>query len=271
MTHDNLNALTIPAAMGTSGTQVDNSVISKDENTEVYFKNIQENLVSKIAKADVILGCVAWLTSFTVLRELAKKKGVSIIVQKEDFLRPDAKLSDRKYREWQEELVKLYKELPLELTRYQIGGLLSEMISRRYASKQHELYVEWFNDDTMDAIRCFGSQSKDRAMPRMHNKFLVFCSFENDFLTPNAVWTGSFNISSNANKSFENAVYLKEPQIVEAYMREYQQIASLSEPLSWKSRIPSPEWWNGNGPSYQNFDPLGGCHDYGTANYYDED
>ena len=58
---------------------------SKNGDIEVYFKNIEEELIKKINNADIILGCVAWFTNEKILRALAKKDGVSIIVQKEDF------------------------------------------------------------------------------------------------------------------------------------------------------------------------------------------
>lgn len=42
--------------------------------------------------------------------------------------------------------------------------------------------------------------------------------------------------------SLENALYITEPAIVEAYFNEYQQIAALSEPLNWGSDWCAPEW-----------------------------
>ncbi|KAM9958316.1 hypothetical protein ACTFIW_001178 [Dictyostelium discoideum] len=41
-------------------------------------------------------------------------------------------------------------------------------------------------------------------IPRMHNKFIVFGSFESGKVEPKTVWTGSFNLTKTAGKSFEN-------------------------------------------------------------------
>ena len=63
-----------------------------------------------------------------------------------------------------------------------------------------------------------------------------------DSVVPYKVWTGSFNFTNNAERSFENAVVLEEPSIVQAYFKEFQQIAALSEPLDWESEWVEPEW-----------------------------
>jgi len=54
-----------------------------------HFQDLEGALIRYIAEADAVVGCVAWLTNLNVLRALASKFGVSIIVQKEEFLRPD--------------------------------------------------------------------------------------------------------------------------------------------------------------------------------------
>lgn len=73
----------------------------------------------------------------------------------------------------------------------------------------------------------------------MHNKFLVFCTKRpgehEDALRPECVWTGSYNITFNAQKSFENAVILRDQDIAAAYAREWAQILALSEPLDWEA------------------------------------
>jgi hypothetical protein len=56
------------------------------------------------------------------------------------------------------------------------------------------------------------------------------------------VWTGSFNFTETATASLENAVILREPRLIEAYLREFCQVAALSEPLDWSSAWLAPEW-----------------------------
>src|SRR5438552_524921 len=67
----------------------DFSTSNTDVSVQVYFKNVESHLIQHIESADVVVGCVAWLTSPAILAALSKKNGVSIIVQKEDWLRPD--------------------------------------------------------------------------------------------------------------------------------------------------------------------------------------
>ena len=100
----------------------------------------------------------------------------------------------------------------------------------------------------MGAVRCVGNHNsaKHPAFPRMHHKFLVLCtvlpaprdvdvSTRLDYpkIAPHAVWTGSFNFTHNATYSLENAVVLTDPQVVSAYMAEYEHILGLSELLDW--------------------------------------
>lgn len=59
---------------------------------------------------------------------------------------------------------------------------------------------------------------------------------------PEAVWTGSFNFSVNAGRSLENAVFIEDTAIAQAYANEFSQVAALSEPLNWEDPWCSPEW-----------------------------
>lgn len=193
-----------------------------------------------IESADIIVGCVAWLTSKPIIEALAKKTGVSIIVQKEDFLRPDFGVKSN----WKNELRKVYKNLPDSLSRYDAGLQGTSLFMMSFAG-----------DSTIEAIRCVGNHNAEKipAFPRSHHKFIVFCkSLENPKseygevigmnYEPYAVWTGSFNFTHNATMSFENAVVLKEQEIVKAFFKEYAQIAAISEPLDWNSNWTEPEW-----------------------------
>jgi phosphatidylserine/phosphatidylglycerophosphate/cardiolipin synthase-like enzyme len=83
----------------------------------------------------------------------------------------------------------------------------------------------------------------------MHNKFLIFSKVEEstedhgiETVTPYAVWTGSFNLTKNATMSLENALFITDKKIVNAYFEEYGQIAAMSEELNWSSEWTAPEW-----------------------------
>lgn len=85
------------------------------ENTKVaaYFKNLDSHLIKHIRTADAVVGCVAWLTSEKVLEALCDKNAASIIIQKEDFLRPDINTSPG---HWKTNLRDLYDAIKPILT-----------------------------------------------------------------------------------------------------------------------------------------------------------
>lgn len=207
----------------------------------VYFRDLEQRLIEHIQSADAVLGCVAWLTSKNILTALAQKDPVAIVVQKEDFLRPD--LGSRKG--WSTELRRRYDSLSCSWMRYYMPGLVGDLTT--------------LGDPTLHPVRCVGNhnRTKSPAFPRMHHKFVVFCHaiqgkeyidsdmnevFEQPHLEPYAVWTGSFNFTENAGRSLENAVVLENQEIVNAYVDEWARITALSEPLDWESDWAAPEW-----------------------------
>jgi hypothetical protein len=211
----------------------DNSAASPDGSVRVHFRDLEEALIANIRKARVVVGCVAWLTSRPILNALASvPNGVSIVVQKEDFLRPD--LDTTGSMAWS--LSVLYSKLPGTSGRYSFPGLVSSL--------------SYCSDNTIAPVRCVGNHNREKSssFPRMHNKFVLFCNVKEaegdgfSEITPYAVWTGSFNFSKNATFSFENAVVLTDEAIVQSYYREWGQILALSEPLNWEDPWCAPEW-----------------------------
>lgn len=211
----------------------DNSIDSEAE-FKVYFRGIEQHLLTHIQRADAVFGAVAWLTSYRLLDALALVDHVSIVVQKEDFLRPDISSKSN----FKETLKEKYSNLKCELDRYSFDNILSS--------------VSVSSSPQIDPIRCVGNHNIDKkpAFPRMHNKFLVFANVEEDEggfsslykISPYAVWTGSFNLTQNATMSLENALYLTNKKIVRAYFNEFGQIAAMSEPLDWTTSWIEPEW-----------------------------
>jgi len=212
-------------------------VESMDKTVEVYFDDLENRLIQHIEQFDAIVGCVAWLTHEGILSTLSKRKAVSIIVQKEDFLRPDLQSNPN----WSFKLRRLYDSLN-EFWRPDLGELAG------YLSTSH--------GSDMGAIRCVGNYNQDKvpAFPRAHHKFVVFGKLETDiddvdhewenweYFHPYAVWTGSFNFTHNATQSFENALYITDKNIVNAYHREFQYMLALSESLDWESVWVAPEY-----------------------------
>lgn len=277
----NLNRLVIP-----SDTQYEGGGPLRDYSTtsngvSVYFRNLEEHLIHHIQEADVVFGCVAWLTSDPILKALEQKQ-TAIVVQKEDFLRPDLNARSG----WPKWLQGRYKSLKCNLERRSFPGLMGQLSVGTYAAY-----------DSQDPIRCVGNYNSDKspAFPRAHHKFVIFgrtkakprqpseAIFPSDYSTteiqslgfgvgdenfvfngtdiedlddeeddfdssegltvqPYGVWTGSFNFTKNAGHSLENAVYLEDKAIVNAYANEFAQIFALSEPLNWESVWSCPEF-----------------------------
>lgn len=211
------------------------------DSVEIILKDLEERLIEIINenKECAIFGCVAWLTSIPILKALSKSNCVQILVQKEDFLRPDMN-NFYKRNIWKDELRFYYDKLKCYPLRYQF--------------KEPINYLSYFSDPSMESIRCVGNHNsnKNPAFPRSHHKFLVFCKIEDkdEFIyNPIAVWTGSFNFTKNATYSFENAVYMVdnsgENKILNSYLKEHHSIFELSEPLNWETDWINPQYEQG--------------------------
>lgn len=229
---DNLNKFQLYNDGNYDRNFADNSTTS-DSGVTVYFRDLEEKLLLHIKESNAVFGAVAWLTSYSILDALAELDNVSIVVQKEDFLRPDVGASS----DFKSTLHTKYKALKCNLTRYSFSNILSS--------------VSVSSDPSIDPVRCVGNHNSERkpAFPRMHNKFLIFSRVEEstenleiETITPYAVWTGSFNLTKNATMSLENALFITDKKIVNAYFEEYGQIAAMSEELDWISEWVAPEW-----------------------------
>lgn len=222
-----LTKMQLPTDMGGED-QADHGASSISK-VEVIFRNHRERLIAEIERYPVVAGCVAWLTDFAVLRALATRCSVCIVVQKEDFLKPDTRGSGSMLRQ-------LYAAIPK-----------SEKYDLPYLSQ-----YSYCGDPTCEPVRCVGNHNSERkpAFPRMHNKFLVFCELlrreddHHEYFVPSPVkvWTGSYNISDNASRSWENAVLIDDPAIADAYAKEFAQIFGFSEPLNWNSAWVEPQY-----------------------------
>ena len=170
-----LHTLTIPTDGNdtSNGALKDNSTFDNAAGVSVYFRDLDQYLITYIRTADVVLGCVAWLTHKDILAALAAvPNGVGLIVQKENFLRPDINSKSS----WKTKLRALYDALPVKLARHQFPVPLDR--------------CSVSCDPKIDPVRCVGNYNADKhpAFPRMHHKFLVFCRSEPDH-SQGAVYT----------------------------------------------------------------------------------
>ena len=199
----------------------------KDGDVSVHFRGLKEKLLFEINNADIVLGAVAWLTDHDLLEAISKKP-CQIVVQKEDFLRPDMEVvlsNSSKIK-----LKEAYSKLSFIYT------------SMNFYNKIFELsYDEIFD---IEPVRCFGFLTKKmkHCSPKMHNKFLIFCSFDasTNKIRPKKVWSGSANLTEMSMYSLENAILIDNETIAMQYLKEYEYIYSLSESLNWNSTWVSP-------------------------------
>jgi PLD-like domain len=160
----------------------------------VYFDHLPERMANFIVGAGVIRGCIAWLTHPLVLKALANVPDVQLVVQKEDFLRPDP------------------------------GGFVTARELRSaYESlgRKHRPAVRW------------KGPVPDRELPewpKMHHKFLVRV----DVHAPEAVWTGSFNPAIGSTPGDDNAVVIRDAAIAMQFYNEWERVWMMSEEIVWK-------------------------------------
>jgi hypothetical protein len=181
------------------------------------FRNIESELIEQIRKHDIIVGCVAWLTSVPILEALQGKE-VQFVVQQEDWLRPDSgewSLSNQR---------RLYQNL---------SG-----ISNSHAQASICSCVE------IQPIRLCGKpKTKDRSNPRMHHKFVLFKNYQTVdpyYTSFDLLWTGSYNFTANATKSLENGLFVRSREVIDAYFMEWRQVLLSSFRIE-------DRWW---GESY---------------------
>ncbi|WP_248581604.1 hypothetical protein [Nocardioides sp. InS609-2] len=192
-----------------------------------HFGELHGPLLDFIAGSEVIVGCVAWITSGRILDALATRP-VALVVQKENWW----KKTDTRGQT----LAGRYAGLT--------GGLAASAFPPPLATKTFR-GKPVPNDLVLAPISCIGySRAQSRFAPLMHHKFIVRCRIEKtgavEVLVPLAAWTGSFNFSGNANDSFENALEIHDPVIAAAYLAEFALMASLSESMNWRTAAPRP-------------------------------
>ena len=223
---------------------IDNNIIVDGVSLEIHFRNIEEELIKQINCADAVVGCVAWLTNKNILNALKKVKyGVSIIVQKEDFLRPDC-----------DDIPKL-KEMYDDIKG--ISWYCGFTVAFECTPNPGLINCASYQNHYDDPVRCMGNHNKDikPAFPRMHNKFIVFgkiikqkrwCDKEEygdhvDTFQAFSVWSGSYNFTHNSANSLENGIMINNSLIANQYLNTWAHVLTLSEQLDWDSEWSAPE------------------------------
>lgn len=245
----NHTAINASVHVGTTG---------KEAQVEVVFREHQRRLLNLIEerikqKGGFIVCAVAWFTNKAILNALIRAKSsnvtVAIVVQKEDFLRPDGANS------FQQELQELYSNLGEFDTSLSADIEFINILAfaKPFVCSDSLHWFDWsktgeYDQSKTPAVRCVGNhnQEKNPSFPRMHNKFFVFGTFgdEDDedgpYVQPETVWTGSYNCSIAAENSFENAVIISSSAIAGTFLSEFALLFLLSETLDWTATWMAP-------------------------------
>lgn len=200
--------------------------ILNDCSIQPYFENIESHLTSHIEKASYVIGCVAWLSNRDIIQTLSEKKGVKIIVNKEEYLNSNMTLGQRfcyqclrgKYNDVTDLL-----KVDCECCQKNV--------------KECQNFIKIFDklcDDSSERDHAILTCGIVNNFSKMHHKFLIFL---NDRFEPYGVWTGSYNLSYTSNFSLENALYITEQSVINEYLKEFIAIYPFSEHHDWNSGI----------------------------------
>ena len=189
---------------------------SLNSDIEVHFRNLEEVLLREVRQADILLGCVAWITSQPILEEIAKKPACLIV--------------DRKLPRMNQKLQGLYKKVQVHPK-----DPIYEMLKSGhgwadyfcYSSKSgrpipHTIYGDW----NFEAGLYFVDGGSWRYM---HHKFLLMlkyngiCSCGKSLYKP-TVWTGSYNFTKNAKTGLENATIIRDPTVCASFLCEFLEV-----------------------------------------------
>ncbi len=97
--------------------------VTASSKVTVHFRNLESKLLQYIQQSSCVIGCVAWLTNQNILKAMSNLQFVSLIVQKEDFLRPD--ISNKP--NWTSKLRDLYSSLPSSGARFAFPGIVGSL------------------------------------------------------------------------------------------------------------------------------------------------
>ena len=195
-------------------------------NIQPYFSKIEDELIAHIAKATYVIGCVAWLTNNNIIDQLEKLKGVKIIVSKEEFISSKMQISKRYYYR---NLRNSYDKLP-DLFESVCHCCKKNMVNCPFFIKKIGK-VDNIKNGGILTCGIVNNYSK------MHHKFLIFF----DKFEPIGVWTGSYNLSNTSNYSLENALYITDSDVINAYLTEFWTVYEYAENYDWESgRLSKP-------------------------------
>lgn len=237
----------------------DNKIENQVASVSSYFRNLKDEIVDYVEKADAVFGCMAWLSHREIIDSLVRKENVSIVVSEKSQAKSMQAL--KAHRNW-------LKLAHLESNNNAFFAFLNQMnvgVEEPSADAEIDSVRRLVPHSLLPPAKSNtmgGESGVDEAL--MHNKFLVFAkvgftkevlqqasnayyanvlgankcepkdylrAYATPTISPYAVWTGSFNFTSNAENHFENGLYICSDKIAEHYLNEFLQIYMLSRPL----------------------------------------
>ena len=189
--------------------------ISSNALVECHFRNLQQVLLNEIEKADIVLGCVAWISDPLILESLNKRSTALILDSKVNRM-------GKRLKDLYEQLKETDKEPIYRFMRE--GNRSGEYLCNTDLNNQpvEGAYSEDWNFES-------GLYAVDGFYRYMHHKFLILikitgkCSCGKNTYSP-CVWTGSFNFTKNASKGLENAVIIRDNYISGSYLCEFLEV-----------------------------------------------
>lgn len=189
---------------------------SNNAEIEVHFRDLEDVLLLELSKADIVLGCVAWITSDVILEELSRKTTCLILDHKVPKM-PQHRKEAYGVLQFQDK-TPIYEML-------KNGHGYSEYFC--YSTKEghpltHTMYGDWNFESGL--YRVDGGKFR-----YMHHKFLIMietqgiCTCGKRLYKP-TVWTGSFNLTKNAKTGLENATIIRDPAVCAAFLCEFLEI-----------------------------------------------
>lgn len=184
---------------------------NNNSNISVYFDRIVSRMIDKlnVVAPDAIVGCMYWFTEPTILKWLNEHQiATQIIVQKQNI--------------WSRNITTttttINKKRKLSKSQYSAEKL------RNAYNLLTPLHAK------VDAVRCLGECTRQSSC-LLHHKFLVCLKNQE----PIAVFTGSFNLTMNANQNLENVLFIEDKTVAKQYWQEWLTLLPYSEPLDWTS------------------------------------
>ena len=189
---------------------------SKHAEIEVHFRNLEEVLLRELVEADIVLGCVAWITSEPILEELARRTTCLILDHKIPTMPAHRK--------------EAYAAL-----QYQDKTPIYNMLRNGHGWEEYFCYT---NEKGVPLPRTmYGDWNFEAGLYRvdggryryLHHKFLIMlkskgiCTCGKDIYEP-TVWTGSFNLTKNAKTGLENATIIRDPAVCASFLCEFLEV-----------------------------------------------